>query len=247
KNLAKVLRESEIPYVVLEMNANTVRKMKKKGEPIYYGDGTSLEILHKLGVHTARMLVVAISDAAATRRVVQIARQAHPELHLIVRTRYVAEVEDLRKLGANEVIPEEFETSIEVFSRVLHHYHVPRNIISEHIEGIRKDSYKFLRTMELPRKRLAERQDILKGIETDAYLIKEGSEVSGHSIGQLRFRSATGCTIIAVQRGEGIHQNPSPAFLLQQGDIILLIGKREDIDRAIEHLDSGVIAAEKYH
>ncbi|MEW5745893.1 MAG: cation:proton antiporter [Nitrospirota bacterium] len=241
RNLARVLRESGIPYVILEMNANTVQRMKKRGEPIYYGDGTSLEILHKLGIHTARVLVVAISDAAATRRIVQIARHENPRLHLIVRTRYVTEVEDLEKLGADEVIPEEFETSVEVFSRVLHYYHVPRNIISEQIENVRKDSYKFLRTMELAPRRLAERQDMLKEIETETYLLKEGSPAAGRSIGELRFRSATGCTIIAVQRDGSIHQNPAPDFVLQQGDTVLLIGKREDIDRAIASLDAGTI------
>lgn len=241
-NLAKVLRESGIPYSVLEMNANTVRKMKKRGEPIFYGDGTSAEILRKLGVRTAKLLVIAISDAAATRRIVQIARHENPALHLIVRTRYVTEVEDLRKLGANEVIPEEFETSIEVFSRVLYHYHVPRNVISDHIENVRKDSYRFFRTMELPPRRLVEHQDILKEIETETYLLKEGSGVGGRSIGELRFRSATGCTIIALQRGGEVHQNPAPHFVLQPGDIILLIGKREKIDRAVDQLDSGALA-----
>ena len=44
RNLARVLRGAGIPYVVLEMNSDTVREMKKKGEPIYYGDGTSKEM-----------------------------------------------------------------------------------------------------------------------------------------------------------------------------------------------------------
>ncbi|MBI5188245.1 MAG: cation:proton antiporter, partial [Nitrospirae bacterium] len=70
KNLANVLKETAIPYVVLEMNSDTVREMKKKGEPIYYGDGTSKEILHKLGIEKARLLVVAISDPASTRTIV---------------------------------------------------------------------------------------------------------------------------------------------------------------------------------
>lgn len=69
RNLAGVLRESEIPYVVLDLNNSTVRRMKKKGEPIYYGDGTRNEILHRLGIQTAKVLVIAISDAAATRRI----------------------------------------------------------------------------------------------------------------------------------------------------------------------------------
>jgi len=246
-NLAKVLKESGIPYTVLEMNANTVKKMKKKGEPIYYGDGTSPEILHKMGIHRASVLVVAISDPAATRRIVQIARHENPEIHIIVRTRYVAEVDDLIKLGANEVIPEEFETSIEIFSRVLHHYHVPKNVITEHIDNIRQNSYSVLRTVELPKKHLTERYEFLKDIETETYLIKKGSHISGHSIKELHLRAETGVTIIAVQRGEDVHQNPPPDFVLKSDDVLLLIGKRKDINNAIEYLESDKFVVAKYH
>jgi len=246
-NLARVLKESGISYVVLEMNANTVKRMKKKGEPIYYGDGTSTEILHKMGIHRASVLVIAISDAAATRRIVQIARHENPTLHIIVRTRYVAEVDDLIKLGANEVIPEEFETSIEIFSRVLHHYHMPRNVIAEHIDNIRKNSYSALRIVELPKKHLAERYEFLKDIETETYLIKKGSHMSGHSIKELHLRAETGVTIIAVQRGDEVHQNPSPDFILKSDDVLLLIGKRKDINNAVEYLESERFLVARYH
>lgn len=246
-NLAKVLKESGIPYVILEINANTVRKMKKRGEPIYYGDGTSSEILHKMGIHRAKVLVVAISDPAATRRIVQIARHENPHIYIIVRTRYVAEVDDLIKLGANEIIPEEFETSIEIFSRVLHHYHVPKNVMTEHIDNIRKNSYSALRTVELPKRHLAERHEFLKDIETETYLVKDGSNIIGHSIKELHLRAETGATVIAVQRGEEIHQNPSPDFVLKSGDVLLLIGKRKDVNNAIDYLESDRFLVAKYH
>ncbi len=246
RNLARVLKESGISYVVLEINANTVRKMKKRGEPIYYGDGTSAEILHKMGIHRAKVLVIAISDPAATRRIVQIAKHENPRIYIIVRTRYVAEVDDLIRLGANEVIPEEFETSIEIFSRVLHHYNVPGNVISEHIENIRKDSYSALRTVELPGRHLIERHEFLKGIETETYLIKEGSRVIGHSIKELHLRAETGATIIAVQRDDEIYQNPSPDFIFKPGDVLLLIGKRKDINSAIDYLESDRFLMARY-
>jgi CPA2 family monovalent cation:H+ antiporter-2 len=246
-NLARVLRKSEIPYVVLEINSNTVRKMKRKGEPIYYGDGTGVEILHKLGIQRAKMLVIAISDAAATRMITQIARKENSDLYIIVRTRYVAEVDDLKQLGANEVIPEEFETSVEIFSRVLHYYHIPRNVITEHIEDIRKDNYRVLRTVKLPGKHLAERYELLSELETETYMIKEMSKMDGHSIKELRFRTETGVTIIAVQRGEKIYQNPAPDFVLKTGDVLLFIGKKEDINCSIEYLESDRFPVEKHH
>lgn len=240
RNLAHVLRDSDIQYAVLEMNNNTVRKMKRMGEPIYYGDGTSSEILHKLGIHSAKVLVVAISDAPATRRIVQIARKENPELHIIVRTRYVAEVDHLMESGANEVIPEEFETSVEIFSRVLHHYNIPRNVISEHIENIRKDCYLVLRGVALPRKDLTERQELLNGMETETWLVRDRSGAIGLSLRDLNLRVETGATIIAVKRKDTVHHNPSSDFVVQEGDILLFIGKKEDIGRAMGYIDSKI-------
>lgn len=236
-NLARVLKETHIPYVIIELNADTVRKKKKK-EPIFYGDATNIDILHHAGIHKAKVLVIAISDAAAIRRIVQVARKENQHIHIIVRTRYVSEIDDLTKLGADEVIPEEFETSIEIFSRTLHHYQVPRNVISEHINNIRKNSYKALRTTALPAKFLTDRYEIMKSIETETYFINEKSRLNNYSIQKLQLRTKTGATIIAVQRGEHVHYNPSPDFTFKSGDIIVLIGKAKHMSHAIEYLDS---------
>jgi CPA2 family monovalent cation:H+ antiporter-2 len=110
RNLARVLKDSDIPYVVLELNPDAVRKSKRKGEPIYYGDGTSPEMLRKLGILWARVLVIAISDPSATRRIVEIARMENPRIHIMVRTRYVSEIEELVSLGADEVRKEGYRT-----------------------------------------------------------------------------------------------------------------------------------------
>lgn len=246
-NLARVLSEAEIPYVVLEMNPDTVHRMKKKGEPIYYGDGTSAEILHNMSIHKARVLVVAISDPASTLRIVSTARHENPHIFIIVRTRYLVEVEDLKALGADEVIPEEFETSIEIFSRVLHNYQKPSNVITDHIERIRRDSYGVLRGTEIPKRVLSERHQFLDTIETETYLVKADRPLAGHTILDLHLREETGSTILAVQRAEKIHENPSPSFSLQEGDIILLTGKRAALNSALEYLESDRFAVAKYH
>jgi CPA2 family monovalent cation:H+ antiporter-2 len=238
KNLAEVLKETAVPYVVLEINNDVVLQMKKKGEPIYYGDGTSPEILHKLSIATARMLVVVISDPVSTRRIVQIARKENQRLYIIVRTRYTTEVEDLLKLGANEVIPEEFETSIEIFAKVLHHYQVPKNLLMEQIERIRNGSYEALRRVELPAKNLPEKCEILIDIDTETYLVSDRSKASGRSIKELRIRSTTGATVIAVKRGNEIIPSPGLDFVFMPSDILYLIGSKESLSKAFTLLES---------
>lgn len=236
-NLARILKESGIPYIVLEMNANTVKKMKKMGEPIYYGDGTSPEILHKMGIHKANVLVVAISDPAATRRIVQIARHENPDMHIIVRTRYVAEVDDLLKLGADDVIPEEFETSVEIFSRVLAQYQVPKNEIYNLVDMVREDGYKALRqTGTTVRKPLFDQCTVLSNVNVEVFTINADSPVRGKSIKDIGFRTKTGATIIAVERDGHMHISPDPAFSFDTGDVVFITGKKENINKAIVYL-----------
>ncbi len=237
-NLARILRSMGIEYLILELNSKTVRSAKRKGEPIFYGDGTSVEILHKLGIHNANILVVAISDAASTRRIVQLARSENRELYIIVRTRYVAEVEELKILGANEVIPEEFETSIEIFSKVLHRLHIPLNDIREHIDRTRSDNYLALRSVKLPQKFFVEHEDLLKNIAIETYRIRGGSAADDTNLGELELRSKTGVTVIGIERQGAVYRMPSSAMRLMADDVLLFIGKRRDIDCAIEFLDS---------
>ncbi len=233
RNLATVLKEAEIPYVVLEMNSDTVRDMRKKGEPIYYGDGSSKEILHEMGIEKARLLVVAISDPISTRRIVSIARQASPHIYMIVRTRYLAEVEDLKALGADDVIPEEFETSIEIFSRVLHRYSFPRNAILDMVDKIRSGSYTALRNVEVQRRHLFEKYEWLPEIEIDGYRIPDGSHLADKTIKELQIRKKTGVTVIAVRREKSVHTTPEPDFRLKEGDYILFTGDRESMNNAL--------------
>jgi monovalent cation:H+ antiporter-2, CPA2 family len=235
RNLAKVLKEAEIPYAILEMNGDTVREMKKKGEPIYYGDGTSKEILQKLGVNKAKLLVVAISDPASTRNITYIARHENPDIYIIVRTKYLVEVDDLKALGADEVIPEEFETSVEIFSRALRQYHFPNNVIQDMVNKIREDSYTALRSVDLPKRHLFEEVEWLPGMEIDGYRVSADSHPAGKSIDELQVRKHTGVTIVAVRRAAEVFTNPEPDFRFKEGDIILFTGDRKSMSAALNY------------
>ena len=145
QNLTRVLKEVGIRYRILDMDPDLVSRARAAGETISFGDGSRPEVLRKAGIEQARILVIAISDRVATAYVVSQARSLRPDLYIIVRTRYVAEIEHLYRLGANQVIPEEFETSVEIFARALQEYHVPRNVIALQVDLIRKERYGTLR------------------------------------------------------------------------------------------------------
>ncbi len=145
RNLARILATADIPFVVVDLNGEVVRKERKRGAPIHFGDITHPRVLHRLAIAQARVLVIAISDPLATRRAIAVAKQLNPALRVIVRTRYLREIDDLHALGADQVVPEEFETSIEIFGLVLQDYHVPLHVVAEQIKRIRREGYTLLR------------------------------------------------------------------------------------------------------
>lgn len=237
RNLARVLRAVDIDYVILELNSETVRQMQKQGEPIFFGDCTRPAVLEHLGIRTARLLVVAISDPASTRRAVELGRLLNRSLHIIVRTRYFSEVEHLRMLGADLVIPEEFETSVEIFAQVLREYELPRNLILDLIERVRADHYEVLRNVKLPATRVEVPFDILGQMEIESCLICKGSPAVDRSLVELDFRAQTGATVVAIRRGGSLLLNPTADERFQVADVVILVGDRPQIDHAICFLD----------
>jgi len=234
QNLARVLKEVGIPYHVLELDPDLAHAAKTAGEPISFGDGTRPEILRQVGIQRARVLVVAISDPVASARLVSQARRAREDLYIIVRTRYVVEIDRLYKLGANQVIPEEFETSVEIFARVLQEYHVPRNVISLQVDLIRKEHYGTLRGLRLEGKHLDALSQFLAGTTTDICSILEGSRAVGKTLGEIELRSRTGATVIAVVRDGKSYQNVAGGFVLKAGDMLVLLGGHKALDDAAQ-------------
>jgi CPA2 family monovalent cation:H+ antiporter-2 len=236
QNLSRVLKEVGIPYRALDMDPDLARDAQARGEPVLFGDGTRLDVLQRLGISRARVLVVAISAPIATARVVWQARRLRPDLFIIVRTRYVAEIDRLYRLGANQVIPEEFETSVEIFARVLQEYHVPRNVIGLQVDLIRKEHYGTLRGLRLQGKQLDQLSQFLAGTTTDIVSILERSPAVGKSLRDIDLRARSGCTLIAVVRDGHSHQHLNPDFVLVPGDLLVLLGSHKALDDAVQML-----------
>jgi CPA2 family monovalent cation:H+ antiporter-2 len=233
RNLSRVLEETEIPYVVLDLDGDTVRRESRNGVPIYYGDATNPNVLRRMRIEDARVLVLAMSDPFAARRAVQIARGLNPRLHIVVRTRYLKEMEDLHQLGADDVVPEEFETSIEIFALVLRTYNMPQELIVQKAEQVRREGYALLRRSALPELAHHLRGGTLADVEVETCRIEEDSPAVGKTLEQLSIRPRAGASVIALTRGGVTESNPSQNVRLEVGDVVVLLGAREQIRRAI--------------
>jgi CPA2 family monovalent cation:H+ antiporter-2 len=236
KLLARVLRETGIPYVVIELNGETVRRAAAAGEPILYGDASSREILEHAGVARAAAVVFVITDPPAVRRAVAITRQLNPAVEIIVRTRLVQEIEDLRRLGANQVVAEEFEAAIEIFTRVLERFHVPRNVVRAQTRLLRGEGYAMLRAPSL-REGVSEAVlGALAAGTTDVFRVEEGSTAAGRTLSELDLRRRCGASVIALVRGERTYPNPSAEQRLEPGDDLVLVGSHAEVDTAFSLL-----------
>lgn len=233
RNLARVLQDTEIPFVVLDLDGEAVRQASQSGVPIYYGDATNPSVLRHVRIEDARVFVLAISDPFSARRAVQIAKSMNPNLHVVVRTRYLRELEELHQLGADEVVPEEFETSIEIFTLVLRTYRLPQEFIVQKAEQVRREGYALLRRGSLPELAHHLRGGTLTDVEVETWRIEADSPAVGKSLEQLSLRPRTGASIIAWTRHGITESNPSASTKLEVGDIVVLLGTRNQLRRAI--------------
>lgn len=236
RNLARVLGETEIPYLALDLDGDIVSREAKHGVPVYYGDGTNPNVLRHMKIDDAKVLVVAISDPFITRRAVQVAKGLNPQLHVVVRTRYLRELEELHQLGADDVVPEEFETSIEIFSLVLQTYKLPQEFVMQKAKQIRREGYALLRRSELPELSHHLRGGTLADAAVETFRIDDDSPAQGKTLAEIALRPRTGASVIAWTRAGVTQANPSENTRLTAGDIVVLIGSRAQIRQAMELL-----------
>ncbi len=129
RELARALKKYNIPFVIVDLNVENVRRASKEEGNAYFGDITSKEVLVRLGVESARELVLLINDPSATESTVKLAREIAPKLSIIVRTNYLLDIKPILANGADEVIPAEREAAVMITSRILERHQIDSSLI----------------------------------------------------------------------------------------------------------------------
>jgi len=227
RHLEQVLHETGIPYVIIEMNPDSVEEMRANDIPAIYGDAGRIHILEKAGIDKAKMLVIATNDPSTSPRIIRIARHQNPTLQIIVRTRYLSDVDQLESLGADNVIPEEMETTVRIFSQVLGAYRVPQDEIEDHIKTLRAHDYEILRgsVQEAHLMVLQGLDD--EGLHTRAVVVREGAPAAEKTLQELQLRNKYNLTVLAVKRNDRTIGNPAGDFKLHAGDRLVMVGLAE--------------------
>ncbi|MHA7111745.1 cation:proton antiporter [Sunxiuqinia elliptica] len=230
-NLSVMAKYMKMPYISIIFDPGTVKKLQEKGETVVYGDATNEPILEKAHVKTADVVVVSVGNLIVAMSIVERVRNLSPHAFIIVRTKKVVDIEELYRLGANQVIPEEFETAIELFERVLKKRLVPQREINLLLAKIRDDHYGIFREETSKSDQLFQE---LPNLEIMALKVREGSFVIGKSISQIRFRKVFGVTLVAILRKEELIEHPDVHTTLELFDIVYIMGRSEQIANAFE-------------
>ncbi|MCQ1536082.1 potassium transporter KefB [Methanosarcina sp. KYL-1] len=231
RTVSKAAKAAGIPYIIIETNPDTVLQERMNGERIHYGDATYGAVLEHAGIKGARVLVIGISDASATRKIVETAKELNPKICVIAKVRDLQEMKHLHGMGADEIIPEEYETSVEIFVRLLEKYLIPREEIEKLVNDVRANGYRMLRKLSQDAgmdNNFSLRED-LPGVEILVLKVGTGSDFEGKTLAGLELRKRHGVTVLSVRRGAEIIYTPEGDFLLRANDVCILLGKPEEI------------------
>lgn len=236
RNVARTLREMRLPYIHIEMNGTMVRLARRSGEVILHGDATAPAVLEGAGIHKARAIVFAINDPSALARAVPTARELNPDLYILARIHFIANLESLLQTGADEIVTDEFSAGLEMAALLLRRFNVAEGRVLKILSGLRDEHRQRYRQVEQPTRNLAGYLSVLEGGDLDIQAVPADSPCLGRSLAELDFRAATGSTVMGVIRHERVIYSPSADLRLETGDTLMLLGNQENIHQAREFL-----------
>ena len=132
RTIAKVLAAEHIDFVALDSDGALVTRERKRGLPIYFGDGTHAEVLERAGAARARAFVVTLDDAAAAERMVTTCARRWPSVPIFARAKDTMHASKLAEHGA-VVVPEAVEASLQLAGRVLERLELPEDQVAQRL------------------------------------------------------------------------------------------------------------------
>ncbi|HXY75989.1 MAG TPA: cation:proton antiporter [Steroidobacteraceae bacterium] len=231
QNVARVLESQGFEYIALDLDPARIRAARQVGDPVIFGDSSDEELLIRAGLKTASTVVISFSDPATSVGILRSIRRLRPEVPVLVRTQDDARLKELKDAGATDVVPETFEASLMLVSHVLMLLHVPVARVVRALDDIRKDRYAVLRTLvrrgdARPVDDASEHREELKSV-----VVPPGAWAVGRTLSEVRNRGVE-VTFTGVRRQGILGREPALDTQLRDGDIVVIYGQPEELERA---------------
>ncbi|MBE6504580.1 MAG: hypothetical protein E7Z73_02380 [Methanobrevibacter millerae] len=230
KQMTKACNQFNVPILAVDMNPIVVEKQQALGVPIIYGNASNESVLKELQVTRAQCIVISASTYEGTLKTIDTARRLNPDIHIIVRTKYLKNIEEVIDAGADEVIPKEFETSILMFTRIMDYYQKDMDEIADAVNNLRSDNYDALRSVS-SEDISAYLSNSFTDIELDSVRVYNDAHISDFPF------EKHDLTITSVIRENNTITNIKNSFLFLEDDIILFTGQRNDINKFFEDIE----------
>jgi len=231
QNVARVLESQGFEYIALDLDPARIRAARQLGDPVIYGDSADEELLARAGIAAASAVVISFSDPATSIGILRSVRQIRPEVPVLVRTQDDARIEELRAAGATDVVPETFEASLMLVSHVLMLLHVPVSRVVRTLGDIRNNRYTVLRNIvrrgdARPVDETSEHREEIKSV-----VLPPGAWSIGRTLAEVRSHDVA-VSFTGVRRHGILGREPAGDTVLRDGDIVVIYGQPEDLERA---------------
>jgi CPA2 family monovalent cation:H+ antiporter-2 len=233
QNVARFLEQESTDYLALDLDPVRIQAARAAGDPVYYGDATNIEVLRAAGLEHARVVIITYHQVNTSLKVLAMVRKLRPDVPVLVRTRDDSRLDELMKAGATEVIPETLEAALMVASHLLLLLDVPMGRVVRRMNEVRNSRYGLLRSVFRGRdaRPMDESHAFREQLGTIA--VERGARAVGRSIGDLGLDDA-GLSVTGLRRDGIVGRQPAPETVLREGDVLVLYGRPEDLERAEE-------------
>lgn len=225
--VARLLARLEQPFVVVESNPGRGDGARDSGYPVVYGDAAAEPVLEAAGVRRAWLVIVTVPDPVGARLVVERVRAINPNVHAVVRTTTVEQLEELGRLGVYEAVHPESEAGLELGRQALSHLGVPAGDVQRFVDEVRRELYAPITRQGTDGDLLAQLERASRQIETEWVRLPENSPLKGRTIGELGVRTETGASIVAIVRDDLVLASPGPDARFEPGDLVGVLGTPE--------------------
>ncbi|MGB7787980.1 cation:proton antiporter [Methanoregula sp.] len=223
RSVARAAEITGIPYKVIELNPDIIRREKTARRPFFiFGDAVQEEILEYAGIRDARALVVVVSEQEAIPRIVHKARQLAPDIYIIARTQHIRHSQYLLDLGADEVVSEEFEAAREIFTRALKKYHLPETEIAKIVGKLQSWGYaKFVKNADTGRT-IQGMDTVLLSLRIHMLTVEPNSAAEGKAIADLCLKENFGISEYGLRHENTTVFRPDGNTRLRAGDALIV-------------------------
>jgi CPA2 family monovalent cation:H+ antiporter-2 len=219
-----------IPFVAIDSDPEIVLAAKAKKTPISFGSAVNKNVLEHAFVKDARIVIITISELDVVRNIVLEVRKLNQNAYIIAVSDKLQDIVKLYDVGANDVISEQFETSMEIVARALAKYLVPRNQIDEFINKIRELNYSMMRSIRYEQQGIQDYRLEISETEITTVRVRENMPFCFKLLAEANLRQEYGINVLAMKRGADIIANPEGSIQIKPDDLLVVFGNHQNVD-----------------